>query len=168
MQNPDELFDVVDNNDQIIGQQPRSVVHAQGLFHRAVHILVFNKKDEVLLQLRSSTKDRHPNTWDSSAAGHVDAGEDYLTAASREFAEELGTEASGGLKKLGKLEACEATGQEFIEVFSTIHEGPFKPCEKEIDELKWISKSDLETWMQQKPEEFAPALPFLWKHFMEN
>ena len=36
----EEIFDVVDANDQIIDQQPRSEVHRLGLKHRAIHLLV--------------------------------------------------------------------------------------------------------------------------------
>jgi len=52
-QSGDEIFDVVDENDQVIRQEKRSVVHAEKLIHRAVHVLVFNKRKEVLLQKRS-------------------------------------------------------------------------------------------------------------------
>ncbi|HSI82513.1 MAG: NUDIX domain-containing protein [Candidatus Methylacidiphilales bacterium] len=86
----EDIFDVVDDQDRVVRQERRSVVHAQGLLHRAVHILVFNAAGQVFLQQRSSLKDQFPLRWDSSSSGHVDAGEDYDTAAVREIAEELG------------------------------------------------------------------------------
>jgi len=52
----EEIFDVVDANDQVIGQQPRSEVHRLGLRHRAIHLLVFNAKGELFLQKRSMKK----------------------------------------------------------------------------------------------------------------
>ena len=61
--NPDELFDVVDADDQVIGQATRSEVHARGLMHRAAHVFVFNSSGELLLQQRSATKDAHPLCW---------------------------------------------------------------------------------------------------------
>ncbi len=85
-----ELFDVVDDQDRILRQEPRADVHRQRLLHRAVHILVFNSKGEVYLQRRSAKKDTYPNRWTTSCSGHVDAGEDYDTAAIREMEEELG------------------------------------------------------------------------------
>src|SRR3984893_4749402 len=72
-----ESFPVVDDHDQVLGTAPRSQVHANNLLHRAVHVLVFNPAEEVFLQLRSRCKDRHPLTWDSSAAGHVEGREEY-------------------------------------------------------------------------------------------
>ena len=72
-----EMFPVVDEDDRVIRSAPRGEVHGNNLRHRAVHILLFNRQNEVYLQKRSRWKDRHPLVWDSSAAGHVDAGEEY-------------------------------------------------------------------------------------------
>ena len=49
----EEIFDVVNERDEVIGQQPRSEVHRLGLMHRAVHVLVFNAAGQVFLQKRS-------------------------------------------------------------------------------------------------------------------
>ena len=158
-----DIFDIVDANDQVIGSYPRDEVHAKGLLHRAAHILIYNANGELLIQLRSPAKDRHPDTWDSSAAGHVDSGEDYLTAAHRELREELGINVPV-LKEIAYLRACEATGQEFVKVYEAVHEGPFQPQAAEVAALRWITIPALEQWMQQQPEQFAPALPYLWRH----
>jgi 16S rRNA (adenine1518-N6/adenine1519-N6)-dimethyltransferase len=165
MQNQNELFDVVDEGDHVVGQAPRGRVHAEGLRHRAVHILVINSAREVLIQLRSPSKDKHPETWDTSACGHVDAGEDYLTAARRELGEELGLEHVPPLGRIGRITACEETGQEFVEVFCTFAEGPFHFSRDEITEVRWVAPHELEKWMMDSPAEFAPALPYLWKKF---
>jgi isopentenyldiphosphate isomerase len=60
------------------------------LWHRSVHVWIVNSKNEVLVQKRSPFVDNHPNEWDISAAGHVSAGEDYITSALRETEEEIG------------------------------------------------------------------------------
>ena len=80
----EEVFDVVNERDEVIGQNTRRQVHRLGLMHRAVHVLVFNAGGQVFLQKRSMLKDRQPGLWDSSASGHVDAGEDYDTCVVRE------------------------------------------------------------------------------------
>jgi isopentenyldiphosphate isomerase len=85
-----ELLDVVDANDRVTGVRTRGEVHSLGLMHRSVHILIFNSKGEMFIQKRSMTKDNNPGLWDSSAADHLDCGEDYLDCATRELAEELG------------------------------------------------------------------------------
>src|SRR5271154_3794999 len=87
---PDELFDVVDLDDRVVGQSPRRKVHARKLLHRAVHVLIHDINGHLFLQRRSMGKDTFPGCWDSSCSGHVDAGEDYIIAARRELGEELG------------------------------------------------------------------------------
>lgn len=89
-QDPDELFDVVDADDRVIGQATRAAVHRDGLLHRSAHVFVFNSRGELFLQRRALSKDENPGVWDSSAAGHLDAGESYAEAARRELLEELG------------------------------------------------------------------------------
>ena len=89
--NPDEIFDVVDENDNVIGRATRKECNSNpDLIHRAVFILVYNDKDEILWQKRSLTKDAAPGKWVTSVSGHVDAGEDYVDATIREVMEEIG------------------------------------------------------------------------------
>lgn len=89
--NLEERFDVLDAQGNKTGRtKPRSAVHRDGDWHRAVDIWVVNRQGEVLLQLRSLEKDSYPNHWDISCGGHVVAGEDSLSAAINELKEELG------------------------------------------------------------------------------
>ena len=102
----DEIFALVNERDEVVGQAPRREVHARHLRHRAVHILVFNSAGEVYLQKRSMVKDLSPGLWDSSCSGHVDAGEDYDTAAGRELGEELGLTVAAVPPRWFRIEAC--------------------------------------------------------------
>src|SRR5882762_7896662 len=101
----EEIFDVVNERDEVIGKRPRSEVHRLGLMHRATHGLVFNKRGQVFLQKRSMNKDRQPGLWDSSASGHVDSGEDYDTCVVRELREEIGLQVAQVPHRLFKLAA---------------------------------------------------------------
>ncbi len=112
-----ELLPVVDRQDRQVGLVPRDEVHRRGLRHRAVHVLVFDQRGRLYLQLRSEDKDTHPGKWTSSASGHVDPGESYLQAARRELAEELGLELE--LRPLGFIPAGPATENEFSQVYWT-------------------------------------------------
>src|SRR5690242_999159 len=123
--NPDELFDVVDERDQVIEQHPRRIVHQLGLRHRAVHVLIYNSRGELFLQKRSMIKDCFPGTWDSSASGHLEPGETYDHCAIREVKEELGLALQQVPIRLFKVDACPETGQEFVWVYRTVAEGPF-------------------------------------------
>ena len=68
----EEIFDVVNERDEVVGRAPRSEVHARGLLHRAVHVLVFNARDELFLQKRSMSKDREPGRWGANRSVRSD------------------------------------------------------------------------------------------------
>src|SRR4249919_2115756 len=121
----EEIFDVVNERDEVIGNKPRSEVHRLGLLHRATHVLVFNSRGQVFLQKRSMKKDRQPGRWDSSASGHVDSGEEYDACAVREVREELGLQLSAVPQRLFKLVASLETDQEHVWVYRCTSEGPF-------------------------------------------
>ena len=87
----DELIDMVDKDDKVIGVVWKSRAHGNpNIIHREIAIVVFNDNKEVLLQQRSLNKVNDPGVWKLTAAGHVGAGEDPKTAAEREIFEELG------------------------------------------------------------------------------
>lgn len=110
------MFDIVDELNQVTGQGTRREIHEGSLRHRAVHMFLVNKHGAVLLQKRSLWKDRQPGKWDSSAAGHLDAGESYEEAAVRELKEELGVSGCG-LQKIADFDAGENNGWEFISLY---------------------------------------------------
>lgn len=157
----EELFSVVDEEDRVAGSAPRSKVHGDNLRHRAVHILIFNPAGEVFLQKRSEWKDRHPLAWDSSAAGHVDAGEEYDTAASRELEEELGI--TTGLERVGKLPASARTGEEFIWIYRGQWNGTFRLNRAEIQAGGFYPPAIVTEWIKARPDDFAPGFVECWK-----
>jgi isopentenyl-diphosphate delta-isomerase type 1 len=159
----EEIFDVVNERDEVIGRKPRSEVHRLGLLHRAVHVLVFNSRGEVFLQKRSMKKDRQPGVWDSSTSGHVDSGENYDAAAVRELREEIGLSVSQPPKRLFKIDACEETDREFVWVYRCESEGPFQLNMEEIDRGNWYAKEKVTEWMAHRPQEFASALLYIWR-----
>ncbi len=161
-----EPFAVVDREDRVIGAAPRATVHGDNLLHRAVHILLFNDAGEVFLQKRSLLKDRHPGVWDSSAAGHVDAGEEYDAAAQRELGEELGVQSR--LERVLKLPASERTGQEFIWLYQGRQNGPFKLARSEIDYGNFFSTELVKAWLKSRPQDFAPGFVECWEAFLAS
>jgi isopentenyl-diphosphate delta-isomerase len=158
----DEIFDVVNERDEVIDRQPRREVHRLGLLHRAVHVLVFNSCGQVFLQKRSMTKDKSPGLWDSSASGHLDTGEDYDTCAVREVREEIGLRLEHCPERLFKLAAGTETDQEFVWVYRCDHEGPFELNRDEIDRGDWFAPEQVTRWMAERPGDFAAAFRFIW------
>jgi len=162
-----ELLDVVDEDDNIIAVKTRGEIHARGLMHRAVHILVFNSQGELFLQKRSMIKDEQPGKWDSSAAGHVDSGEDYLDCARREIGEELGIDADREFELLFKLPASALTGNEHCMVYRYCFDGPMVLHAEEIDEGSWISPQLLDRRVAKADSELTEALCLIWKRYRD-
>jgi isopentenyldiphosphate isomerase len=168
---PEEIFDVVNERDEVIDRKPRSEVHARGLVHRAVHVLVFNSRGEIFLQKRSMKKDIAAGKWDSSASGHLDSGEDYDACAVREVREEIGlnipaTGASLPLQRLFKIDACKETGWEFCWIYRCESDGPFQLHPDEIETGGWFAPEKVTSWIAERPENFASAFVLIWKLFL--
>ena len=153
--NPNEHLTVVDENDQALGPLDRKTIHRENLCHRAVHVFIFNGLGELFLQKRSHRKDNFPRRWDSSAAGHVDAGEGYRACAMREVAEEIGLNCS--LSKIGAVPASEMTGNEFIEIFRADSDAPLSLNVHEIETGGFFTLPMIDRWIAERPSDFAPG-----------
>lgn len=159
-----EIFDVVDEADCVTGQAPRGEVHAQNLRHRVVHIFVFNAAGEIFLQRRSAWKDQAPGCWGSSTAGHLDHGEDYVTAAARELEEELGLRKvkAESLELVGTLPPTAGNGWEFVHLYRLSHEGPFRWPAAEVEIGAFFPTQLVSDWLAARPGDFSPGFRDCW------
>jgi len=158
-----EWLDIVDENDIVIGCAPRDQIHAEKHFHRSSHIIVFNSRGDVFVQLRSMLKDNSPGLWDISAAGHVDSGEDYRACAVRELAEELGIQTSPeSLSYISSLSPEARNGFEFTRIYSVVSDQSLVLQSDEIDDGRWLSPSDLDTWLEKEGTAFTSTFPIIW------
>ena len=139
-----ELFDIVDEDDRVIGQAPRSRCHGDpSLVHRVAHVLVFNDRGELLLQKRSRTKDIQPGRWDTSVGGHLDPGEDSLRAAYREMAEELGVRGVA-LTYLYPSRIRNAVESENVATYLARYDGEIRFDPQEIEEVRFWTCGEIE------------------------
>lgn len=159
----DEIFDVVNERDEVIGRASRREVHERGLMHRAVHVLVWDPAGRVFLQQRSLKKDTFPGAWDSSASGHLDAGEDYDACALRELREELGLWLPEAPRRLFHVRACVETGHEHVWVYQTRHPGPFTLAPDEIQRGEWFAPEEIDAWIERASGDFASAFVLIWR-----
>ena len=165
MSHSHELLDVVDEDDNVITTTTRGEIHARGLMHRAVHVLVFNSKDELFLQKRSMSKDEQPGKWDSSAAGHVDSGEAYLDCARREISEELGIVTEQSMQLLFKLPASALTGNEHCMVYRYTFDGPMVLQAEEIDDGEWVSAEAMDRRVADEDPCLTESVRLIWKEY---
>jgi len=164
----EEIFDVVNDRDEVIGERPRSEVHRLRLNHRAIHVLVYNRRGDVLLQKRSIRKDCFPGTWDSSASGHLDRGEAYDACAVRESREEIGLILADTPGRLFYLPAEPDTGHEFLWVYRCESDGPFVLQASEVDRVEWFHPDVLTGWIERRPEDFASAFIVIWRRLLAD
>lgn len=162
-QNPDERYDVVDEADRVLRQATRREVHAHGWLHRAVHVLMFDSQGRVFLQKRSLAKDTAPGTWSASCSGHVDAGEDYDTAAFRELGEEIGVIPAEPPVRWLRFRACPETSNEFTWVYRLQYEGPVRLDPAEVETGEWVSASEVTQGILERPQEYAEAFRHIWQ-----
>jgi 16S rRNA (adenine1518-N6/adenine1519-N6)-dimethyltransferase len=162
-QKDNEVFDVVDQNDQVIGQKTRAEVHSSKLLHRAVHVFVFNKRGQLLLQQRSMLKDAHPGVWDSSVSGHLDSGEPYDACAIRELHEEMGITPEQPVEEIARIAPCQETGWEHVRLYQTHHDGSLRFPAAEIEAAAWFPLEEIDAWTNARPDDFASGFLMCWK-----
>lgn len=161
-QKASEVFDVVNERNEVIGQETRGEVHKRKLLHRAVHIFVINSRGKIYLQQRSHLKDVSPLKWDSSAAGHLDAGETYAASAIRELNEEIGIEVTA-TELAAEIPAGDHTDHEFVELRLAKHDGPIRCLPEEIATGEWFMPEDIDAWVEARPQDFAKGFVTCWK-----
>lgn len=160
----DELVDIVDEEDCVVDQVSRSEMRAHRLRHRAVFVAVTDGRGRLLVHRRSPDKDVWPGWCDIAVGGVVVSGEDYLTAAHRELAEEIGIRAD----ELVALDAGRALSFDDDSVsllgrcFQVVHQGPFEFADGEVADAWWMGRGDLERSLESErflPDSVALLLP---------
>ena len=158
-----EWLEVVDENDAVTGLERRGVIHARCLMHRSAQVLLFNSSNQLFLQKRSDDKDEFPGLWDSSAAGHVNPGEDYAECARRELAEELGITAPVELEPLVRIPASGATGWEHCSVYRCRYDGPLNLQEDEVADGRWLPSGEMDRLVADPDSPITPAIRKIWR-----
>ena len=158
-----EFLDVVNDRDEIVGRASKKEVYEKRFPHRIVHILIFNDKGEMALQLRGNVS-FCPYHWSTAVGGHVQSGESCEEAALREFEEELGTKAEIELA-YKDFYSDDRDLRKFLYTFRCIFNGPFTPDPKDVDEIEFFTMDNIRA-MIDAGEKFHPELLFLLeKHF---
>ncbi len=135
---------------------------------RIVRVLVYNSGNKILLQRRGTSTPIFPGMWDTSAAGHVDEGEDAKTAALRELHEEVGI-SNVSLNQIHEAYTKEISGELSLHcyaiIYSCMFEGEIKVDGEEVLEGKWFSPEELRNEIEKNPDDFTPGLKLtLEKH----
>jgi isopentenyldiphosphate isomerase len=143
-QHPDELFPVVDENGNTIGEARRSVCHdgISKLLHPVVHLHLFNYDGRLFLQKRSLSKDVQPGKWDTSVGGHVAPGEKVEDALRREALEELGI-VIGEAVFIGRYVWESSVERELVNSFTIVSDQLPEINQDEIEEGRYWSADEI-------------------------
>lgn len=143
----DELVDIIDKADRVVGKATKSVVHAQGLPHRVGAVLLQRQDGRYLVPTASERKPEAGGLY-HSAGGHALSGESYADCARRELLEEAGIEVND-MQYLGvfwfERDYPTRKERERFEVYRAIYSedsGPIRLNEEQLDE-KWLSVEEL-------------------------
>jgi len=153
---PDELLDIVNDEDIVVDQQMRSAVHEFGLQHRGVHVFLFTTDGKMLVQKRSADRAASPSMLDCSVSEHVKAGESYLEAAIRGMKEEMGMDGIE-VKPLVKFRMNYGVNDNEI---SMLYEGVVDPVKVkfdpiEIEEIYYYSVDELQEMLNEDEGKFC-------------
>lgn len=144
-----ESIDIVDEDNNIIGESDVATAHVQGLRHRIAGVFVFDTDGDLYLQ----TGNKY-GKYDLSAGGHVRQGESYEDAAKREMLEEIGLEVS--IQLVSIFLPADARLNHFWAIYAatTPMDWRFKPT-KEVWSLEKMKLDDVITSIKQEPEKFT-------------
>ena len=153
-----ELLDVVDEKNNVIGQDTKENKFRKGLITRNVAILILDENKKLLITKRSPHKKTFPNRYDLAACGNVKSGETYEEAAKREVKEELGIEID--------LKLLDTTYNKFkhenmiLKYFTGVFLGYFSGevnLNEELVEIDKFSIKEVEEKIKENKNQFTPG-----------
>ena len=162
-----ELIDVVSRSGFRTGEVlSREEVHRLGKIHRAVHLYLFNRNEDLLLQRRSMNVDHYPGMLSISVVGHVGSGETSTRAVRREIQEELGVEPAGwsieflfSFYREARIRA-DYVDRHLIDVFvarEDISLGDFELLKQEVAGAEFVSMERFQEMVGRKTGALAPV-----------
>ena len=170
--NPDEFFDTYNEQGQKLHPQRRAHVHANGIWHKAVNVMLYRSNGALVLQQRAAAKTVSPLAWDLSVAEHLQVNESWEAAAHRGLAEELGI-TNVALAQVGP-EISERHDQsnpeihnyEFQRCFKGISDAELRIDSAEVFNVREITLDAFKREVHEAPQRFTPWL-LTWARLME-
>lgn len=154
----DEHVILVDPTDQKIGTMEKIEAHQKGALHRAFSVLIFNDKNEMLIQKRASDKYHSPGLWTNACCSHPRPGESLSDATHRRLNEEIGFDCE--LKPLFQFQYKSdfedgMIEHEFDHVFTGIYNGEIELNPEEASEYRFVEMDKLLNEIAEHPNNFT-------------
>ncbi len=151
----EEVLDVVDENDRVIGKDTRFNIHHSKSWHRGIHVIILNGKGEMLLQMRGPEQDKYPNTYDLSVSEHAKAGESYDQAAKRGLSEELGIKDAKPRKLLHLKMEYGPFDRSITVLYELKYDGEIIVDDKETISVSYLPVDEVKRMLKAEKEKFA-------------
>ncbi len=153
---------LVDHNDVEIGLEEKLKAHQNGgKLHRAISIFIFNKKGEVMLQQRASTKYHGGGLWSNTVCSHPREGENAVQASHRRLKEEMGFDCEMhevfAFEYTAKMDKGLTEHEYDHVVFGSYTKSP-KPNPEEVQDWKWVDLKELKSSVEKDPKNYSPWL----------
>lgn len=153
-----EYVVLVDEHDKEIGTMEKMQAHREGKLHRAVSVIIFNSKKQILLQKRADSKYHSAGLWTNTCCSHPRPGEDSLQAAKRRLYEEMGIRCE--LQKMFDLTYeiplhNNLTEHEFDHVYAGICNDIPLPDPGEVSDWKYADVSAIKKEILEDPSRFT-------------
>ncbi len=157
-----ELCQIADENDQLIGHKLRSEIDFNKDYYRVGCLWLTNSKNQVLLAQRKLTKDKDPGKWGPAAAGTLEKGETYESNIIKEAEEEIGL-INTEFKLIQKIKLINPR-KSFLSLFHGICDWPvdkFRPQPEEVEKLEWIDLDKLTKDVVDNPDKYVPSMKLI-------
>ncbi|MEK6939620.1 MAG: NUDIX domain-containing protein [Nanoarchaeota archaeon] len=169
----DEIVDVVDINDNVIGRELKSKCHNKMMLHRGAAILVFKDRSytQIIIQKRSMRKTSNPGRF-CIPGGHISSGEEYISGAKRELQEELFHKQKLPkeiiFEELFKIKKITDNDYEFNVVYRVVYSGNFSNDPNEVED--YFSENINETLkkIKTKPHNYTETTRLLLKEYQKR
>ncbi|PYC85830.1 NUDIX hydrolase [Streptomyces tateyamensis] len=160
----DEVLDVVDEQDRVVGTAPRGEVYRRKLTHRCAMVLVRDAQQRIFVHRRAAAKSFAPGTYDVFVGGVLGTGESYAEAAVREAEEELGVAGISTEPLFRFLYRHEDGSAWFCDVHQARWTGPVAPQQSEIDWHDWLTEDQIAARLTEWP--FVPDGLAAWHRYL--
>jgi len=153
-----ELLDIVDKDDNVIGQDTKENKFQKELTSRNVAIFVMDSNKKLLITKRAPNKRSFPNRYDLAACGNVQSGETYTDAAKREILEELGIKCDFKLleKIFNEFDENNKKLRYFTSIFIGYYSGDVE-LNEELVQLKKMSVEEVQEAINENKDQFTPG-----------
>lgn len=168
---PEELLTIVDEQDKVIGKHPRNI-NVDGKLHRQTSLFLFNKNNELLIQIRSDNEKLDP-----SSSGHVPYNDSYLDSQIRETKEEIGLKIlQRKYEEIGKIRITtkklfSKINDRFMTLYAVYADykiSTMKPQKGEVKSLKYYSLEELSKIPKNQMTKSLRKCLKLYKEFIKT